>query len=200
MSMGLAMRPGSRMELSMDPSYTQGISSRQFFTALPGGPQATYGQRYVFAYLTHNELSMRLRVSYALSPDLTLETYAEPFASAGQFDRLGELPAARSFQVRTYGTDGTTLTRYASDSIVVTDGSTRFTLSPMDYNVLSFRSNVVLRWEWRLGSTAYLVWQQNRGSSSPLGTLLRPGALWDALSTNGENLLALKVSYWLSTR
>ena len=31
-----------------------------------------------------------------------------------------------------------------------------------DFNVRSFRSNLVLRWEWRPGSIFYMVWQQDR--------------------------------------
>jgi hypothetical protein len=195
-----AVRPGTRWELSADPYYTQGVWSRQYYTVVPDGSAATYGKRYVFAYLQHNEISTRLRVSVALTPDLTLETYAEPFASSGRYLRYGELPAARSYALRTYGTDGTTLDRFENDSLVVTDGASRFTMYPADYSVLSFNSNVVLRWEWRAGSTAYLVWQQKRGSDTPNGTPVRASALWDALSATGDNILAFKVSYWLSAR
>lgn len=196
----IAVRPGARWELSTDPSYSQGVYSRQYYTTLGSGPAATYGNRYVFAYLDHNEISTRLRVSYALTPDLTLETYAEPFASRGRYYRFGELPSPRSFALRTYGTDGSTLSRFGNDSIVVTDSASHFSLAPGDYTVLSFRSNVVLRWEWHAGSTAYLVWQQSRQSENSNGRYVGPSALWDALSTTGDNIVALKVSYWLSAR
>jgi hypothetical protein len=198
--LGLTARPGTRWEFSTDPYYSQGVASRQFFTVVSPGPAATYGNRYIFAYLQHNELSTRIRLSYALKPDLTLETYAEPFASSGRYYQFGELPRARSFALRTYGSDGTLINRFGNDSIVVTDGPNQFHLSPSDFTVLSFRSNVVLRWEWRAGSTAYLVWQQNRGSENAAGGVVRPNALWDALSANGENFVAVKVSYWLSAR
>ena len=53
----------------------------------------------------------------------------------------------------------------------VTDGATGFTLRNRDFNVQSFRSNLVLRWEWRRGSTLYLVWQQDPESEliTPIG-------------------------------
>ena len=45
---------------------------------------------------------------------------------------------------------------------MVNVGGSTFTLRNRDFNTLSFRSNVVLRWEWRTGSTLYVVWQQDR--------------------------------------
>ena len=195
---GLSIRPGNRIELSVDPGYARWVNPRQFYTTLSGGSDATFGQRYVFSFIERSELSTRFRLNYALGPDLTLETYAEPFASSGRYYRIGELPAARSYSLREYGTDGTSITRFGSDSIVVTDGPERFELPVRDFNVLSFRSNFVIRWEWRPGSTAFLVWQQNRGDQSADGRLIRPGNLIDALTADGDNVFAVKFNYWIS--
>jgi hypothetical protein len=197
MSAGLSVRPGNRIELSVSPSYGRWVDPRQYNTRLAGGTEATYGSRYVFSYVDRSELSTTLRLNYAIRPDLTLETYAQPFASTGHFYRPGELPAARSYKIREYGTDGTTLSRFGADSIVVTDGSARFRLSNNDFNVLSFRSNVVLRWEWRRGSTAYLVWQQNRGDQFTSASHVTPGSLFDAITSTGDNFAAIKVNYWI---
>ena len=49
------------------------------------------------------------------------------------------------------------------------DGGDHFTLRNQDFNVRSFRSTTVLRWEWRPGSTVYLVWQQDRSQREALG-------------------------------
>jgi len=58
---------------------------------------------------------------------------------------------------------------------------------------------VVLRWEWRLGSTFFLIWQQNRGEFNSVTTpgIAGPGGLWNGLTAPGQNIFALKVSYWL---
>ena len=191
------MRPGNRIEFSADPSYARWVDPRQYVATLSGGAAATYGSRYVFAYADRSELSATLRFNLALTPGLTLETYAQPFASSGRFFGIGELPAARSYGIRTYGTDGTTIERFGTDSLVVTDGAARFTLPDRDFNVLSFRGNFVLRWEWRRGSTAYLVWQQNRDDETVSPSRVHPRSLLDALAAGGENVFAIKVNYWL---
>jgi len=60
------------------------------------------------------------------------------------------------------------------------------------------RSNFVLRWEWRPGSTAFLVWQTNRADQNVSGRLVRPGSLVDAITAKGDNVFAMKVNYWIS--
>jgi hypothetical protein len=56
---------------------------------------------------------------------------------------------------------------------------------------------MVLRWEWRPGSTFFLVWQQNRSASDDEGRFVRPTNLYDSLTADGENVLAVKFTYWL---
>ncbi|HEX6054023.1 MAG TPA: hypothetical protein VFZ21_32355, partial [Gemmatimonadaceae bacterium] len=78
-----------------------------------------------------------------------------------------------------------------------TDGQASFTIPALDFNRLSFRSNLVLRWEWLPGSTAYLIWQQSRFDETRAGRLINPNQLWDATQVAGDNFFVVKVSYWL---
>jgi hypothetical protein len=198
LSGGISIRPGPRWNLSIDPNYLRYINPRQYVTELPNGPAATFGRRYVFAYVDQSTWLASIRLNYALKPDLTLEFYGEPFAASGRFYDHGELVAARSRDLRTYGSSGTTISRQPDGSFAVTDGGDGFTLPALDFNVRSFRSNLVLRWEWRAGSTLYLVWQQDRSSEMATGELVRPLSLFDAVTRPGDNFLALKISYWLA--
>jgi hypothetical protein len=187
------------MQLAITPAYQRGRNTRQYLTTFVGSGTATYGSRYVFATIEQATLSAQFRLNYALSPDLTVEGYVEPFAASGGYRGLGELPASRSTRLRRYGTDGTTISRPSGGDYLITDanGADTLTVENPDFKVLSFRSNLVLRWEWRPGSTLFLVWQQNRGASDQLGTRAVPGDLWDAVRARGEQFLALKVSYWI---
>ena len=197
----LRFRPGPRWELSVDPRWSRGAEARQYVTTREGGPAATFGRRYVFAHLERNEVAMQIRLNYALSPDLTLETYAEPFASSGRFHGFGELPAARSRALRTYGEDGTTIVRSEeTGERTVTDGADTFVLPHLDFDVRSFRSNAVLRWEWRPGSTLFVVWQQDRSRRDARWTRLDPSDAFASLGAAGDNLLAVKLTYWIPVR
>jgi hypothetical protein len=195
--LSLSARPGTQLEVSFDPEWSRRRDTRQYISTEAGGRPQTFGSRYVFSAVDLNEVSGRIRVNYTFTPDLSLETYAEPFAASGQFHSFGELLAPRSRQLLPYGASGPTIVRNADGSHTITEGASSFDIESQDFNVRSFRSNVVLRWEWRPGSTAFLVWQQDREADRVFRTA-RPGDLFDALNTRGDHLLALKVSYWLA--
>lgn len=203
----LSFRPGTRWEVFVEPNYFTGATSRQYVTTLERvpGSDVTFGQRYVFAFIDRSELAVRTRLNYAVTPDLTVESYAEPFVSSGRYRDYGELAAARTRTLRRYGTDATTVTRNADGSHTVSEALPSgavdsFTLENGDFDVLSFRSNVVVRWEWRRGSALYVVWQQDRHADADVARPVRPGRLWRAIESRGANLFAVKLTYWLPVR
>lgn len=194
----LSFRPGTRWEIAIEPSMVSGSTARQYVATQSGGGAATYGGRYIFATVKRREFVVDLRANFAITPDLTVEGFFEPFASSGQYGEVGELTAARSYDIRKYGENGTTLTRDAGGNLQVTDGAQQFTIGNPDFNIRSFRSNLVIRWEWRPGSTAYLVWQQDRFEERDPLRAARLSGLSEALGAPGENVLAVKISYWLA--
>ena len=198
-SMGLSVRPASQWQASVDPTYSRAVDPRQYVMTRANGSAATYGNRYIFAYIERSTLSARFRLNYAFTPNFTVEAYAEPFAASGDYYDFGELPEPESRSLRVYGGPGTgtTITTGPDGESTVTDGATTFTIPPLDFNRLSFRSNLVLRWEWLPGSTAYFIWQQNRFDETGAGGLIGPNDLWSATQSGGDNFFVVKVSYWL---
>ena len=81
---------------------------------------------------------------------------------------------------------------------VIADGRT-FTLFDPDFNVCRSGATWSFRWEWRPGSTMFVVWQQDRNADRAV-RLVRPRDLFDSFNASGDNFFALKVSYWLPVR
>lgn len=193
----LAWQPNARIDLSVSPGFSRLRRNRQYVATLADGPESTYGSRYVFALIDRTQVSARFRMNYTFTPDFTLELYAEPFAASGAYTRFGELQEPGGLDLREYGADsGSSITPDDSGYAVQVDGAS-FTLPRPDFNVTSFRTNTVLRWEWRPGSTLFLVWQQDRSGFSPTGEAVTPGSLGDALSATGDNFFRVKLTYWL---
>ncbi|MGE5361490.1 MAG: DUF5916 domain-containing protein, partial [Bacteroidales bacterium] len=74
-----------------------------------------------------------------------------------------------------------------------------FKLVNPDFNYKSLRVNAVFRWEWRLGSTLYVVWTQNReDSANPSDRFALGRAVSSLFGARGDNVFAVKVAYWLT--
>jgi hypothetical protein len=77
------------------------------------------------------------------------------------------------------------------------DGRADYSFSDKNFNVRSLIGNAVLRWEYRPGSTIFLVWQRQQEGDATVGDF-RFGRDFDALwSAPANNRFILKVNYWL---
>ncbi|MCZ6766008.1 MAG: DUF5916 domain-containing protein [bacterium] len=194
----VTFRPGSRWELSLNPRYNIWTNSDQYIDTQGGGSALTYGDRYIFAWNDRSSLRIETRLNYAFTPNFTLELWAEPFVSSGRFYDFGELRAARTNDKRVYGeAPGTSINNEGDGVYTVNDRGETFQFEASDFNRVSFRSNVVLRWEWSPGSTLYFVWQQNRAGEEPTGGRVNLNSLGDAFGAEGTNFVALKITYWI---
>jgi hypothetical protein len=176
------MQPAPQMQLTIIPGYEREVNTQQFVTRLSGGRPETFGSRYIFGNIDRSEWATELRLNYTFKPDLTLDLYAEPFAASGTYVRFGELAAART------------------RALINVDPAAIPALQDRDFNVQSFRSNVVLRWEWRAGSTLYLVWQQDREDEEIRRARIGVSDMFSSFGASGDNFFAVKMTYWFSPR
>ena len=112
--------------------------------------------RYVFGRIDQKTVAITTRFNYTMTPTLSLQVYAEPFVSAGDYSNYKELVDGRAEQYE----DRYQPYAYGSNA---------------DFNIRSFRTTNVLRWEYRPGSQLFLVWQQNNRTTRLRRFPLRPG-------------------------
>ena len=73
-----------------------------------------------------------------------------------------------------------------------------YTFENPDFSFREFRSNLVARWEYKPGSSLYVVWSQGRtgyGSDPTRSFGGHWGELWRA---RADNVFLVKASYWFS--
>jgi len=189
----LRVLTSGRIEYSISPRYSQSLNRLQYIETLAGGPAATFGNRYVFADLKRSTASFQFRMNYSFNPDLSLEVYAEPFVSSGKYDNPGELSEPKSIRLNRYNV----IEKNEDGDFVVEQNQQQFVVNDPDFLVRSFRSNVVLRYEWRPGSLFFLVWQQNRSENLSRGTIVDPTNIPDVFGKAADNFFSLKFTYWL---
>ena len=115
----------------------------------------------------------RHRVNWILSPKMSLQVYMQPLVSVGDYWDFKEFARPDTFSFLRYGSDIGNISlsessRYTVDPDI--DGpAAPFSFHDPDFNFKSLRVNAIFRWEWKLGSTLYFVWTQNRQDHSNPG-------------------------------
>jgi hypothetical protein len=197
--LSIAWQPAPNFSLSLSPGVSRLIENAQWVGAFDDDTAtATHGRRYVFARMDQRSVSASVRMNWTFTPRLSLQLYAQPLLSAGRYSDFKELRRARSYDFLIYGKDGShfdgeNFTAYP-DGI----GGSELRFDDPNFNVLSLRGNAVLRWEFRRGSTFYLVWTQRRSDYLELGDMYLDRTIPRLLDASAENIFLLKLNYWLN--
>jgi hypothetical protein len=168
-------RPTSAASISSGFRYSINNDDAQW-VANVDADRATH---YVFGRLKQRTVAFTFRVNYTLTPNLSIQTYAEPFVSAGAYTNFRELTDPRAvnyadrYQAYAYG-------------------------SNPDFNYRSFRTTNVLRWEYKPGSALFVVWQQGRQDSLSRGDFQFGRDFGGVFSAPAHNVFLVKLSYWLN--
>jgi hypothetical protein len=205
----VSWRPTPMLSVEVTPEFSASRNRQQYVTSsADAGASAMFGRRYVFADVLQHTAALTTRLNVTLSPVLSLELYAQPYVSTGAYRGFQELTAPRTTDYLVYGeTTGSTLTTVTNPDGSVAgydldpDGAgpraTRRIGNP-DFSYRSLRGNAVLRWEYRPGSTLFLVWTT---ACSAYGSSPRFDAVGDMRSLcqgRSNNVVAVKMNYWLS--
>ena len=199
-NINLRFIPTASLEISSGPSFSRNHGLAQYVeTVVDPVAEATYGSRYVFGTLNQKEFSLQTRVNYILSPKMSLQTYIQPLMSVGDYLEFKEFARPRTFDFTRYGIDRGALTYDPAARIYTVDpgdGGAPFTFSDPDFNFKSLRLNVIFRWEWKPGSTMYVVWTEQRQDSSNPGQFAFSRDVGAAFRAPADDVLMFKIAYW----
>ncbi len=213
-------RPATNVSLSFAPSWFRGVTRQQPLMNLPDTLNpAMYGRRYVFGEILQQSVDATMRVNFTVSPTLSLQLYTQPFVFTGGYSRYKELTRPATTDYLVYGeTPGSTRVDGCGVDAVGTvtpcaagQRATVHQLDPdgagprdpallfdPDFASRSLRGNAVLRWEYRPGSTLFLVWTTSCSAFAPEATF-RPGRDMGHLCRGASNdVFAVKLNWWLS--
>lgn len=198
-SPSVTLRLTNSADITLSPSYSRERRAWQFVDR----PTVAGVPVYVLAAMDRSTAALTLRANYTMKPALSFQFYGQPFISSGHFDGFMEAaqPRARSF--------GERFTRYAPEQVAYDarerswaidrdgDGVADFRLGNPDFSFKQMRTNAVLRWEYRPGSSLFVVWSHGRTASDPHGDFQLGRDVSDLWSAAGSNVLMVKLSYWL---
>ena len=171
-----------RFSSAFSLNWSHNISDNQWY----GNFNDTLGTvHYTFAHLDQTTTSATVRLNFTFTPSVSLQGYAQPFVSKGTYSNVRQLSATP----RAAAYDD----RYAAyDNVAITG-------NPGGFNFKEIQSNLVFRWEYKPGSTIFLVWNEGRQGVGPVaGSDNFKTDLRDLLRLHPANTFLVKVSYWLN--
>lgn len=179
LSPSLSLRPSPTVSISVGPSYSVSLATQQYVTSLADPTAtATFGQRYLFAEVLQHSLDLTTRLNVTVTTNLSLQLWTQPFVATGDYRNVRSLVAPRSFDFVAYGDSAS--------------------LGELDFGYRSLRGNAVLRWEYRPGSTLFLVWTTSCSASAPHPAFDAVGDLGRLCQGRSANVFAVKLNYWMS--
>ena len=174
-------RLSPQLQANVSTGFGRNYNDAQWFDNIVDGAGVTH---FTFARLEQRTTSMSIRINYTVTPDLTFELYGQPFVAEGTYSNLREIsatPEADSYDARfqPYTPTGT---------------------PDMDFKVTELRTNSVVRWEYRPGSTLFFVWQHGRQGPPPETSMRQT---WtrdyrELFDVHPDNTFLIKLAYWLS--
>jgi hypothetical protein len=175
------LRVASQLNASLAFSVSGNTDDSQWFGNFTDSTGTTH---YTFAHLDQITTRLTGRVNFTFTPTLSLQVYAQPFVTKGTYSEVRELDQPRA-------ADYTARFRPYDDPAVADD--------PGGFNFKQFRSNVVLRWEYRPGSALFLVWATGRSGSETLeGDRSLSGNVRDLFDLRSDDTFLIKASYWIN--
>jgi hypothetical protein len=207
LNLDVNLKPASNVSMSLGPQAGRNATATQFVRSFADSTAIHFhGQRTVFAELVQHSVSMNTRLAVTFTPALTLELFAQPLIASGEYTAFKEYVGTRTTRTATY--DDAQLRPVRSLEGRVTSyvlnphrdpAAGSFAFDNPDFNLRSLRGNAILRWEYRPGSTLYLVWQQNRSGTEPFGDLEFSRDASGVFQQRPDNVFVLKMSHWFGS-
>ncbi len=190
-SAGITWLPIRRIKLSVKAIYQNRQYHQQYVSTLVGVDETLY----LTGHIDQQNTSLTFRGELFVSPEFSIQYYGAPFFSAGKytgFKRVDQ-PRAKNRDERHEELD--VGYNEVENSYSFDYKSENWSFNNPDFSFVQFRSNLVLRWEYKLGSTIYLVWAHDRsdwqGIYHPVSDITG-----DLFGLPGNNAFMFKVNFW----
>jgi hypothetical protein len=157
--------------------------------------------RYIFGKIEQKTFSLTTRIDINITPDFTIQYYGAPFISAAMYSNYKKItdPMADEYVERFHTFTGSEIEYMTqNEEFGISEhgnGSYDYYISNPDFNYQQFRSNLVLRWEYKPGSLLFLVWSQDKTDSFSNGSFNFGDDMKSMFKITSNDVFLIKFSY-----
>ncbi|PTN08028.1 DUF5916 domain-containing protein [Mangrovibacterium marinum] len=184
---------GNNLSLTTNTVYLKNADHHQY----AGRVSLDDGSRgYLVGHIDQKLLRTTLRLEYFVTPELSLQYYAAPYASTGKYQSFRRVNDGdnKDMSKRYIGLDG----ELDKGIYTFTEGEDSYRIYNPDFIFKEFNSNLVARWEFRPGSTLYLVWNRTISDYQYAYDSSITKVFGDIFDGEAQNVFMLKFSYWFT--
>ena len=185
--------PVKRLQISGLTHLSQRKYHQQYVSTMMGNS----GTEYVVGNIDRHTASFTFRTELYLTPEMSIQYYGSPYYSVGKYDAFRRVASSQSENID--DRLGMINPSYdpVSNAYTYLQNGEAFQFGNPDFSFMQFRSNLVFRWEYKLGSTLYVVWAHDRSgwesSHHSIGDIA--GDLW---GIKGNHIFMVKANFWFS--
>ncbi len=198
MNLSLRIQPLNALNLSLSTGFNKSFRKQDQYVSQVDYKGTT---RTIVSEVNQKTLRFTARLNYNITPDLTLQYYAQPFITRPLYQNFAYVtdPLNATFDNRFHRFASNEI-RFENNKYLVDenyDGKTDYSFSKPDFNFVQFRSNLVLRWEYIAGSELFLVWSQGSTPdvANDLDTPLSKSLFDNAFGQQARNIWLVKMTY-----
>ncbi|MCX6300598.1 MAG: DUF5916 domain-containing protein, partial [Bacteroidia bacterium] len=192
----ISIRPFNSLRIRVTADYQKNQDRLQYITTTDYLSE----KRYILGTIDQTTLGLTFRADLNLTPEFSIQYYGSPFVSRGSYSEFKRItdPQAKDYESRF-----TLFDEPMSDGNIYAldengDDIADYYIDKPDFNFHQYRSNLVAKWEYRLGSFIYLVWSSERTGRSNLSEASIGDSYGQMMDVFPSNVFLIKLSYWFS--
>jgi hypothetical protein len=192
---------GTRLRLQFEPGFNKQHQIDQYIDYFDDETaEKMYGYRHIVAQMDRETVSAEIRIDYTFTPQLSFQAYVQPYMTVGSYSHFKEFERPESYDFVEYGKDkNMQIENDDEDGYNLypngSDGNSYYIENP-DFNYKALVGSAVLRWEFRPGSTLFLVWTRNSSDEKNPGNFNFNRDTKDLFHADADNAFAVKLTYW----
>lgn len=192
----VSYRPMNTLKFSLNINLSKNTDQLQYVSTQDYNNQP----RYILAEINQQTAGMTFRVDYNITPELSIQYYGSPFVTIGKYSNFKRVTNSRSenYNDRFSKFTNSVLNGEEYKLFENSNSVVDYTINNPDFNFCQFRSNLVAKWEYKPGSSIYLVWSNEQTEYATPGVNNLLTAYSQIKKTYPNNLFLFKLNYWFS--
>jgi len=152
---------------------------------------------YLVGHIDQQTPSITFRGELFITPEMSIQYYGSPYFSVGSYSAFKRVDQGRERDLDARFEELDVTYDAGNNSYDFDYNANSWSFDNPDFSFSQFRSNLVFRWEYKLGSTLYLVWSHDRsgwdGNYNPVSDIAG-----DLFGIKGNNIFMFKLNFWFS--